>query len=232
MNNNLLLRHQILKSINMITVKVFAFNPFQVNTYVLSDETKECVVIDPGMQGQNEENQLTDYIDSNGLKPVMLLNTHAHIDHIVGNHFVAEKYDLELTAHKDCVGFLTNAMAYAGSFGLQLDAVKTIDKFIDQGEEIQFGHSTIKVLHTPGHADGSVCFYAEKDNFVITGDVLFNQSIGRTDLPTGNYDLLQQSIWDQLFTLPDDTVAWPGHGPETNIGFEKLHNPFVAIGKE
>lgn len=232
MIKNLLLPHHNLKPINMITVQVFAFNPFQVNTYILSDETKECIIIDPGMQGQNEENELTDYIDAKGLKPVMLLNTHAHIDHIVGNHFVAEKYKLPLTAHKDCAGFLTNAMAYAGSFGLQLNAVKSIDNFIDNDEEIQFGNSTLKVLHTPGHADGSVCFYSMEDNFVITGDVLFNQSIGRTDLPTGNYDLLQQSIWEKLFTLPDQTTAWPGHGPETTIGYEKLHNPFVAIGKE
>jgi glyoxylase-like metal-dependent hydrolase (beta-lactamase superfamily II) len=216
----------------MITVKRFPFNPFQVNTYVLSDETKECVVIDPGMQGENEENELTDYIDANGLKPVLLLNTHAHIDHIVGNQFVADKYNIPLLTHEHCVGFLTNAITYAVSFGLKMEKVKSIDKFIDGGEEIHFGHSALQVLYTPGHADGSLCFYSEADNFVITGDVLFYQSIGRTDLRTGNYDLLQQSIWEELFTLPDETVAWPGHGPETNIGFEKLHNPFVAIGKE
>jgi len=216
----------------MITVKQFPFNPFQVNTYVLFDETKECVIIDPGMQGKNEEEELTNYIDANGLKPVLLLNTHAHIDHIVGNYFVANKYNLQLNAHKDCVGFLTNAAAYADSFGLKMGAVKSIDNFVGEEEKIKFGNSTIQVLYTPGHADGSLCFYSEKDNFVITGDVLFNQSIGRTDLPTGNYDLLQQSIWEKLFTLPDSTTAWPGHGPETNIGFEKLHNPFVAIGKE
>ncbi len=216
----------------MITVKQFPFNPFQVNTYVLFDETKECVIIDPGMQGKHEEEELTDYIDANGLKPVLLLNTHAHVDHIIGNHFVAEKYNLQLNAHKDCVGFLTNAAAYAESFGLKMGAVKSIDNFIGEEEVIKFGDSTIQVLYTPGHADGSLCFYSEKDAFVITGDVLFNQSIGRTDLPTGNYDLLQQSIWEKLFTLPDNTIAWPGHGPETNIGFEKLHNPFVAIGKE
>ena len=216
----------------MITVKRFPFNPFQVNTYVLFDETKECIIIDPGMQGENEEEELTDYIDANGLKPVLLLNTHAHIDHIVGNQFVAEKYGIPLVSHKHCVGFLTNATTYAESFGLKMDKVKSIDQFTDGGEEIKFGNSILKVLYTPGHADGSLCFYSEKDDFVITGDVLFNQSIGRTDLPTGNYDLLQQSIWEKLFTLPDNTIAWPGHGPETNIGFEKLHNPFVAIGKE
>jgi len=216
----------------MITVKRFPFNPFQVNTYVLSDETKECVVIDPGMQGENEENELTDYIDANGLKPVLLLNTHAHIDHIVGNQFVADKYGVPLLTHQHCVDFLTNATTYAVSFGLKMEKAKPIDQFIDGGQEIRFGHSTLKVLYTPGHADGSLCFYSGADDFVITGDVLFYQSIGRTDLRTGNYDRLQQSIWEELFTLPDKTVVWPGHGPETNIGFEKLHNPFVAIGKE
>ncbi|MCF6171953.1 MAG: MBL fold metallo-hydrolase [Bacteroidales bacterium] len=216
----------------MITVKQFAFNPFQVNTYVLGDETKACVIIDPGMQGPHEEQELTDYVASNGLKPVMLLNTHAHIDHITGNHFVAEKYGVPLIAHEHCVGFLTHALEYAESFGLKMDMVKTIDRFVMDGESIIIGDSALKVLYTPGHAAGSLCFYAEKDDFVITGDVLFNQSIGRTDLRTGNYDQLQQSIWEKLFTLPDQTVVWPGHGPETNIGFEKMHNPFVAIGRE
>ena len=215
----------------MITLKRFAFNPFQVNTYVLSDETHECVIIDAGMQGDNEEWMLTEYIKDHNLKPVMLLLTHAHIDHIIGNSFTADQYGLSLTAHKDCVPFLDNAIAYASTFGLTMDKVKSIDSFIDESTDIHFGNSKLKVLFTPGHANGSVCFYSPNDSFVITGDVLFNQSIGRTDLPTGNYDLLQKSIWDKLFTLPDETVAYPGHGPETTIGSEKINNPFVAIGR-
>ncbi len=216
----------------MITLKRFDFNPFQVNTYVLSDETGECIIIDPGMQGDVEETEIVDYITSNNLKPVMLLLTHAHIDHIVGNNFIAEKYNLPLTAHKDCVPFLTNAVAHASAFGLVLDRVKDIDNYIDEEKEIKFGNSSLKILFTPGHANGSLCFYSPKDSFVITGDVLFNQSIGRTDLKTGDYDLLQNSIWEKLFTLPDETVVYPGHGPETSIGFEKVNNPFVAIGRE
>ncbi|NQU35546.1 MAG: MBL fold metallo-hydrolase [Bacteroidetes bacterium] len=215
----------------MITLKRFAFNPFQVNTYILSDETGECVIIDAGMQGQREEDALEEYINNHNLKPVMLILTHAHIDHIIGNSFVADKYKLKLTAHKDCVPFLKNASAHAANFGLTLDNVKEIDDFVDEDSEIKFGNSTLKVLFTPGHANGSVCFYSPKDKFVITGDVLFNQSIGRTDLPTGDYDLLQKSIWEKLFTLPDETVAYPGHGPETTIGSEKVNNPFVAIGR-
>lgn len=215
----------------MIKLKRFAFNPFQVNTYVLSDETGECVIIDAGMQGGAEENLITDYIESNNLKPVMLLLTHAHIDHILGNEFIVNNYNLKLFAHKEGVPFLSNAVAHAASFGLSIDKVVDIDEFIDENKDITFGNSSLKVLYTPGHANGSVCFYSKEGNFVITGDVLFNQSIGRTDLPTGNYEILQNSIWKKLFTLPDETVAYPGHGPETTIGSEKVNNPFVAIGK-
>ncbi len=214
----------------MITLKRFAFNPFQVNTYILSDESGECVIIDAGMQDNQEENTIVDYMESNGLKPVMLLLTHAHIDHILGNSFVSDRYKLSLSAHKDCVPFLENAIAYASTFGLSLDQVKEIDEYIDESEPVLFGNSELKVLHTPGHANGSVCFYSANDNFVISGDVLFNQSIGRTDLPTGDYDVLKKSIWEKLFTLPDETVTYPGHGPETTIGSEKVSNPFVAIG--
>lgn len=214
----------------MITVQRFPFNAFQVNTYVLNDETGECVIIDAGMQETAEEDEIVGYIEGNRLKPVMLLNTHTHIDHILGNASLAEKYNLQLAAHRDAEKMMTNAGAYALTFGISLPEVKKIDRFLEDGEKIEFGNSTLNTLHTPGHADGSVCFYSAKDNFVITGDVLFNQSIGRTDLPTGDYDLLQKSIWERLFILPDETVVYPGHGPETTIGFEKLNNPFVAIG--
>lgn len=214
----------------MITVKKFAFNPFQVNTYVLSDETGECIIIDAGMEESTEEDELTSYIGDKNLEPVLLVNTHAHVDHILGNVFTAKKFKLQLAAHKDCVHFLKGAKGYAGVFGIKLNDIKPIDVFLSETEELKFGNSSLKVLHTPGHADGSLCFYSEADKFVITGDVLFNQSIGRTDLPTGDYDLLQKSIWEKLFTLPDETEAHPGHGPETNIGFEKVNNPFVAIG--
>ncbi len=216
----------------MITIKRFTFNHFQINTFVLSDESGECVIIDPGMQGDAEEAEISEYISSNNLVPKMMLLTHAHIDHIVGNSYVADTYNLELTAHKDGVPFLDGAEAYASTFGLTLKKAKPIDIFIDESNTIKFGNSELKVLFTPGHANGSLCFYSSKDGFVITGDVLFNQSIGRTDLKTGNYDLLQKNIWEKLFTLPNDTVVYPGHGIETQIGYEKMHNPFVAIGKE
>lgn len=215
----------------MITLKRFAFNPFQVNSYVLHDETHECIIIDPGMENDTEEKQLTDYIEKNNLKPVLLVNTHTHIDHVLGNNFVAEKYKLKLAAHKDAEHMLQLAPEFGRNYGITLGRLKQIDLYLDETMELKFGHSVLKIFHTPGHADGSLCFYSEKDHFVITGDVLFYQSIGRTDFPTGDYNLLQKSIWEKLFTLPDETIAYSGHGPQTSIGYEKINNPFVAIGR-
>lgn len=216
----------------MISIKRFSFNPYQVNTYILFDETKECVIIDPGMDNENEKKLFLDYISENNLKPVKLLNTHAHIDHILANDYVSDTFEIKLYSHSDSAQFMEGAIEYASTFGLQMSTVKSIDETLVEGEFVEFGNSKIKVLETPGHANGSICFSSEEDKFVITGDVLFRESIGRTDLPTGNYDLLQKSIWEKLFTLDDDTTAYPGHGPETQIGFEKIHNPYVAIGMD
>ena len=216
----------------MTKIKSFAFNPFQMNTCLLWDDTGEAVIVDPGMQGSNEEQQVVDLINKNNLTLVGMLLTHAHIDHIIGCGFIAEKYNLKLKAHPDCSHFLKEAPVYASTFGMTLDKVVQVEDFVNDGDEVKFGNSTLKVLYTPGHADGSVCYYSEDDNFVVTGDVLFNQSIGRTDLPTGDYDKLQKSIWEKLFVLPNETVVYSGHGPTTTIGNEKLFNPFVAIGKE
>ena len=216
----------------MTTVKAFAFNPYQVNSYVISDETKECIIIDGACGNKEEFNKLDKYIQLEGLKPVMLVNTHAHIDHIIGNFTLCKNYSIPLAAHKDCVRFLTHATVFAETFGFEMEAVKQIDIFLSEDVPLTFGNTTLKILETPGHADGSVCFYNEKDKYVVTGDVLFNQSIGRTDLKTGNYDKLQESIWSKLFTLSDETDVLPGHGPKTSIGFEKANNPFVAIGRE
>lgn len=216
----------------MLHIKQFGFNDFQVNTYVVYDDTKECLIIDPGMYYENEKTEFEEFISTNELKPVLLLNTHAHIDHIIANKFVADLYHIKLAAHKECEDFLKHAKEYGLTFGIKLDEIKTIDIFIDENTPLRFGTSVLEVFYTPGHADGSLCFYAKEAGFVLTGDVLFYQSIGRTDLPTGNYDLLQESIWSKLFTLPDETTVYPGHGPETAINYEKLHNPFVAIGKD
>ena len=214
----------------MIKIKRFTFNAFQENTYVLWDETSQCIIIDPGMQDHREETELVDFIESNELKPVKIVLTHAHIDHILGCWFVAKRFNIDLYAHKDSVPFIANSTRDGSVFGIQIDKSKEVNHFIDENDVLEFGNSKLKILFTPGHADGSLSFYAPDESFVITGDVLFNQCIGRTDLPTGSYELLQKSIWEKLFTLPDETIAYPGHGPETTIGSEKVSNPFVAIG--
>ena len=211
----------------MTHIKIFQFNSFQVNTFVIWDDSKECVIIDPGCFPEAECNVLTGFIVENGLHPVRLLNTHYHIDHILGNKFLKNHYRLSVEAHQAGNPFWTNGEIWAATFGVNEDDLVAPDAYLQDGDVVKFGHSTLKVLYTPGHADGSICFYNENDRYVIVGDVLFHTSIGRTDLPTGNYDLLKQSITEKLFTLPDDVTVYPGHGPKTTIGFEKENNPFL-----
>jgi len=216
----------------MLKVKKFIFNPFQLNAYVVYNEKGDCLLFDPAVSTPGEMQQLEDFISENNLTPKLLVNTHSHIDHIIGNRKVADRYGLQLAAHSAGQPFLGRAYDTAARFGLVLDGVKEIDMPLDEGDTLTLGDDVLQVFYTPGHADGSLCFYAEPEGFVITGDVLFYQSIGRTDLPTGDYDVLQKSIWQKLFVLPDETKVYPGHGPDTKIGQEKVNNPFVAIGIE
>jgi len=208
-------------------LKIFPFNPFQVNTYILFDKTKECIIIDPSCYDGKEEQELMNFIQENELKPKMLLNTHCHIDHILGNNFIYRSFNLKPVVHKDSVYFLENAIEHGLTFGFQIEPPVMPEKFIAQDQLITFGDQQLKVLETPGHAAGSVCFYHEKEKFVIAGDVLFQQGIGRTDLPTGDYDLLIRSIHDQLLTLPGDVKIYCGHGSSTTIDQEKQHNPYL-----
>jgi glyoxylase-like metal-dependent hydrolase (beta-lactamase superfamily II) len=211
----------------MTQQRIFQFNSFQVNTFVIWDETKECIIIDPGCLSEKERTILTRFIADNQLKPVHLLNTHYHIDHILGNKYVNNYYRLPVEAHSGGSPFWENTSYWAANFGLKHDDLVAPDAYLQNGDEIKFGNSSLKVLYTPGHADGSICFYNKDEKYVIVGDVLFHTSIGRTDLPTGNYDVLKQSIKEKLFTLPDKTVVYPGHGQQTTIGYEKVNNPFL-----
>ena len=211
----------------MINIHKFVFNPFQVNTYILSDETNECVVIDPGCSDGVELLELKDYIEDKGLTPVRLLLTHTHIDHVIGCNAVEELLGIQPEAHQGGLVFLDHSTHTAATYGLSLDKNPEVKHFLAEGEDVTFGNSRLEVLYTPGHADGSVCFLSRDDGFVIVGDVLFQMSIGRTDFPTGDFDLLKQSIFEKLFVLPEDTVVYSGHGPETRIGFEKNNNPFL-----
>ncbi len=213
---------------HMTEIKRFTFNPFQVNTYLLWDETKECAIVDPGCYDEKEKSAITDFIEKEGLKPVVLVNTHSHIDHIVGNEFISEKYNLEITAHEAGKRFAENAHQNAFVYGFSGVGFLTPQKHLEEGDKVTFGSSELEVLDTPGHADGSICLVNHKDKFVIAGDVLFMQGIGRTDLPSGNYDLLLKNIKEKLFTLDNDYTVYPGHGPETTIGMEKNSNPFLV----
>ena len=211
----------------MVQIQRLVFNTFQVNTYILWDETKECAIIDPGCYGDEEEDTISRFIKENGLKPVRLLQTHCHIDHIAGMAFISHKYSLKAEAHPAGKLFITHSQKTSFMYGME-DLVAIIPELpLKDGDVIRFGKSELNVVETPGHADGSVCFISHADKFVITGDVLFYQSIGRTDLPTGDYDLLIKNIKEKLLTLPADYKVYPGHGPETTIGFEAYSNPFL-----
>lgn len=209
-------------------MKVISFtnNPFQENTYIIFDETKECLIIDPGCYTETERNNLIGFIEENELKPVRLLNTHCHLDHICGNQFIANKYGLKLEANKEELPILEHAPKAAQMYGFPMEASPEIAIFLDENDTITFGKSKLSILFTPGHSPGSISFYSEKHEFVIAGDVLFKQGIGRTDLPLGDHETLLTSIREKLFTLPKKTVVYSGHGPETSIGYELVNNPF------
>ncbi len=211
----------------MITVKSFIFNSFQVNCYLLYDETKACVIVDPSCYEKSEAEYLAAFIEKENLNPVHIINTHAHIDHILGNPHIFRLYGLRPWYHSGSAPFILTAQEVAASFAYTLRDMPEPAGHLTDGDRISFGNSHLQVLHTPGHADGHICLYNDKQGFVLTGDVIFRDTIGRTDLPTGNFDLLMQSIRSKLFVLPDDTVVYPGHGPDTTIGYEKRNNPFI-----
>lgn len=209
-------------------IKSFTFNPFQENMYVVYDNTKECIIIDPGCYTEKERTELRRFITSEGLKPVKLINTHCHIDHVLGNKFTSELWDLELYMHKEDLPLLENAGNIGKMYGFEDYEGSPYPKhFLAQDDTLTFGESSFKILFTPGHAPGHICLYSKENNLVIAGDVLFQGSIGRTDLPGGDHSTLINSIVTQLFPLSNETQVFCGHGPSTNLGYEKEHNPFL-----
>lgn len=210
----------------MLDIKHFVFNPISVNTYVIYNESKDCVIIDAGNSNSHEDNTLFNFIEKNQLKPLMLINTHAHIDHILGNSATAQKYGIPLAAHHDGNEYYKSAFAYATAFGMDYDKDQTVYPTIElsDGQIINIGNDELRVIHTPGHAKGCCCFYCEKQAFVITGDTLFCRGVGRTDLPGGSYNELVDSIKNKLYKLPNETVCYCGHGEETTIGDERRNN--------
>ena len=211
----------------MITIKPFVFNGFMVNTYLLFDETREAIIVDAACSDEREEEHLENFLETKSLKLVHNINTHCHIDHILGNAFIEDRYGIRPEYHPANEPFLLRAKELGASYGYTLSRIPDPGSFLHDGEMIRWGGSSLKVIYTPGHADGSCSLYNQEQGFVLTGDVLFRDSIGRTDFPTGDFDLLMKSIREKLFTLPDDTVIYPGHGPETEIGYEKRNNPFI-----
>jgi hydroxyacylglutathione hydrolase len=207
-------------------VAIFTFNPFAENTYVLFDDTKECVIIDPGCNSREEEEELSNFIETKGLKPALLLNTHCHIDHVLGNKFIADKYQLKLTSHEGEKVVLEANTMVSGMYGIPYTVSPPIEEFLDHGDVVRFGKSELQVLFTPGHSPASISFYNQQAGVLIAGDVLFEGSIGRTDLPGGDFNTLIQSVEEQFFTLPEETQVFPGHGPSTTVGKEKASNPF------
>jgi glyoxylase-like metal-dependent hydrolase (beta-lactamase superfamily II) len=211
----------------MLSVKVFMFNPVQENTYILHNGHSHCIIIDPGCYFDEEKDQLRDFIDKSGLVPLALLNTHCHLDHVFGNKFIHETYGLILQLHEKEKPVLDIAAASGLMWNLPFDNYGGELIYFKEGDKILMDEDELEILFTPGHSPGSVSFYSPEDGFVISGDVLFNLSVGRTDLPGGSFDVLTSSIRAQLYTLPDETIVYSGHGPSTTIGFEKENNPFV-----
>ncbi|MET4081242.1 hydroxyacylglutathione hydrolase [Pedobacter sp. UYP30] len=211
----------------MLTIKTFTFNAYSENTYVLYDETKECVIIDPGMYDGVEENALASFVKGNGLKPVLLLNTHCHLDHVFGNKFIFDTYGLKPQFNKGELDILQAIPGYAPQMGFNnYQLSPEPDTFLPETGTVTFGNSSLDLIFAPGHSPAHLCFYSKEDQFLIGGDVLFYGSIGRTDLPGGNHSQLIDNIQTKLFLLPDDCKVYPGHGPATSIGFEKANNPF------
>jgi hydroxyacylglutathione hydrolase len=212
----------------MFQIKVFTFNPVQENTYLLYNEYKECIIIDPGCYFDHEKDELKSFINLNKLEPKILLNTHCHLDHVFGNKFISEEYKLTLKAHNLEKPILDMAPASGLMFNLPFDNYQGEIVYLKEGDIISLRDDELEVIHAPGHSPGSICFYCASQHFIIGGDVLFQNSIGRTDLPYGSHEDLVKNIKEKLFKLPEDVKVYSGHGPVTTIGNEMKDNPYLG----
>ncbi|MDR2979965.1 MAG: MBL fold metallo-hydrolase [Bacteroidales bacterium] len=213
--------------INDLRIKIFHFNFIQVNTYILYDEKKEAIIIDPGNYNALENCTLHDFIDNNGLMVKFAINTHPHIDHIFGNNFCQQTLRMPVLMHEAGTEIYGQADEYCATMPFQRPPFPAPDRLVKEGEVLTFGHQALRVIYTPGHCDGSICLYDEKNKLVFTGDLLFEESIGRTDLPSGSYEMILKSIHDKIMTLPDAVIVYSGHGDATTIGHERKHNPYL-----
>ncbi len=211
----------------MANIQSFTNNPYQENTYILYDESGECAIIDPGMETAAEQNVVVNFIRDNNLKPVLLLNTHCHVDHVLGNKFIFDQYGLKPQFNKGELELLEAVIAYAPAMGIRYEPSPIPDVYLPETGSVHFGNTELHLIFAPGHSPAHLCFYDKDANLLVGGDVLFRNSIGRTDLPGGSFTQLVDNIEQKLFRLPDDCTVYPGHGPETTIGFEKQTNPFL-----
>lgn len=209
-------------------IEIIPQNHFEVNSYVLFDETKECVLVDVCSQGALQEREIINFIEQHSLKVKHILLTHPHVDHLCGSSFAYKQFSLPITMSIDAVKMFQTAESQASMMGFELGDFENVEiKTIMPGDVIEFGNSKIECLDTAGHCVGSLSYYNAKEKYVITGDALFAQSIGRTDLPTGDLDLLLSNIKEKILTLPEETKVYPGHGPYSTVDYEKTHNPFL-----
>ena len=211
-----------------IQLHTFVFNGFGVNNYILEAENGDCIIVDAACSNASEQTQLKNFFADKKRKPIMLINTHTHIDHVLGCAFAQKDFQIPWYIHAEAESTLREAPVFASLFGINNMELSKPDGFLEDMQEIKLGNNSIQILYTPGHATGSVCLYIPAERMVITGDVLFNGSIGRTDLTGGNFGVLMESIHTKLLTLPDDTVVYPGHGPATTIGDERTGNPYLG----
>lgn len=212
----------------MLKIASLTFNPIQENTYVVWDDTLECIVVDAGNSTPRENAALREFIERNGLKPVLAVNTHGHFDHTLGVEFLRQTYGIPFALSGKDAFLLDGASVSGGIYGINVGAMPAIDVDLDRESEIRFGHTVLRIIPTPGHTPGHVSLYEPGEGVLFTGDTLFRESIGRTDLPGGDYSWIMRSILDQLVPLGDRVRVYPGHGPETTIGHETLYNPFIV----
>ncbi|CDN32302.1 Hydroxyacylglutathione hydrolase [Mucinivorans hirudinis] len=211
----------------MIKIATLTFNPFGENSYVIYDEKGECLIVDAGCYTENEQRTLKNFIEKNGLKPVMALNTHAHIDHVCGVEFVKREWSIPFALHRDDRAIMEMVPLYASSMGFNISSVPTIEIDLAEQAEIKLGETLVRIIHTPGHTPGGVCIHLPSENILITGDTLFRESIGRTDLPGGDYEQLMNSILEKIVSL-GDCDFFPGHGGKSTIAHELMFNPFIS----
>jgi glyoxylase-like metal-dependent hydrolase (beta-lactamase superfamily II) len=211
----------------MWTIRSFVFSPIQENTYVLHNAAGDALIIDPGCYFDEERRQLEEFVTDKKLQPRFLLNTHCHLDHVFGNRFVHERYGLTLHLHEKEKKVLEFAPTSGLMYNMPFDNYAGNLNYLSGGDTLFEGEDQLLVIEAPGHSPGSICFYCAAQSFIISGDVLFRNSIGRTDLPGGNHQQLLESIRKQLWVLPENTVVYSGHGEPTTIGEEKAGNPFL-----